>query len=59
MDDVREVQTAIAGHAVVVVDIRQNPWPTFPMVVVKGTLVGGTQDTEKLIEGGKLKKLLA
>jgi monothiol glutaredoxin len=98
MDYVREVQAAIAGHAVVVVGMRQNPWPkracralaragiayryleyggylsgwrkrnalkmwtgwpTFPMVFVKGALVGGAQDLDKLIESGELKKLLA
>lgn len=34
-------------------------WPTFPMVFVKGTLVGGADDLQKLIETGELKKLLA
>jgi len=34
-------------------------WPTFPMVFVKGTLVGGADDLEKLIATGELKKLLA
>lgn len=33
-------------------------WPTFPMVFVKGTLVGGFQDTKKLLDSGELKKLL-
>jgi glutaredoxin-related protein len=33
-------------------------WPTFPMVFVKGTLVGGATDVEKLIQSGELKKLL-
>jgi glutaredoxin-related protein len=33
-------------------------WPTFPMVFVKGTLVGGADDLAKLIESGELKKLL-
>ena len=33
-------------------------WPTFPMVFVKGTLVGGANDLEKLITSGELKKLL-
>ena len=31
-------------------------WPTFPMVFVKGMLVGGADDVEKLIAGGELKK---
>jgi monothiol glutaredoxin len=34
-------------------------WPTFPMVFVKGTLVGGAADVIKLIDSGELKKLLA
>lgn len=34
-------------------------WPTFPMVFVKGTLVGGATDLEALIASGELKKLLA
>ena len=94
---VREVQTAIAAHKVVVVGMGQNPmpkkarklldaaaiayhymeygnylntwrkrnalkvwtgWPTFPMVFVKGTLVGGADDVEKLIASGELKKML-
>jgi monothiol glutaredoxin len=34
-------------------------WPTFPMIFVKGTLVGGADDVIKLINSGELKKLLA
>lgn len=34
-------------------------WPTFPMVFVKGTLVGGANDVQKLIASGELKALLA
>lgn len=34
-------------------------WPTFPMVFVKGTLVGGASDVEKLIASGELKTMLA
>ena len=34
-------------------------WPTFPMVFVKGTLVGGADDVGRLIASGELKKLLA
>ena len=33
-------------------------WPTIPMVFVKGTLVGGANDLEKLITSGELKTLL-
>jgi monothiol glutaredoxin len=33
-------------------------WPTFPMVFVKGQLVGGANDLLKLIESGELKRLL-
>ena len=34
-------------------------WPTFPLIFVKGTLVGGANDLVKLIDNGELKKLLA
>jgi len=96
-DVVREVQQAIAAHAVVVVGMAGNPfpkkarkalaaagiafhylgygsylkewrrrnalkmwtgWPTFPMVFVKGTLVGGASDLERLIASGELRKML-
>ena len=33
-------------------------WPTFPMVFVKGTLVGGADDLQKLMASGELKTLL-
>jgi glutaredoxin-related protein len=33
-------------------------WPTFPMVFVKGTLIGGADDLEKLIASGELDQLL-
>jgi len=33
-------------------------WPTFPMVFVKGVLVGGANDLQKLIETDGLKQLL-
>ncbi len=95
---VREVQTAVAQHAVVVVGMGLNPFPkkarklldaagvtyhyleygnylnswrersalklwtgrpTFPLVFVKGTLVGGANDVQKLVASGELKTLLA
>ena len=34
-------------------------WPTFPLVFVKGTFVGGASDLKKLTDSGELKKLLA
>lgn len=94
---VREVQAAVAAHAVVVVGMGMNPfpkkvrgaldaagvpyqyleyghylnhwrernalklwtgWPTFPMVFVRGTLVGGYNDVRKLIDSGELQALL-
>jgi monothiol glutaredoxin len=97
-DIVREVQEAVAAHAVVVVGMRQNPmpkyarkildrehiaykyleygsyltgwrrrtalkmwagWPTFPMVFVKGVLVGGAADLARLHASGELQKILA
>jgi monothiol glutaredoxin len=93
-----EVQAAVAAHPVVVVGMKQNPfpkkarkllrehniefhyleygsyfsawrprtalkmwsgWPTFPMIFVNGTLVGGAQDLEKLITNGEFTQLLA
>jgi len=33
-------------------------WPTFPMVFVKGTLIGGANDLEKLMQSGELNTLL-
>ncbi len=33
-------------------------WPTFPMVFVKGVLVGGADETARLIESGELKRAL-
>jgi monothiol glutaredoxin len=95
---VQEVLAATQAHPVVVVGMKQNPfprrarksldaagiayryleygsywsqwrrrnalkmwtgWPTFPMVFVKGVLVGGAQDVERLIASGELKSLLA
>jgi glutaredoxin-related protein len=96
-DIVDEVEAAIAAHDVVVVGMKQNPfprrarkalraasvpfhyleygsylntwrrrnalkmwtgWPTFPMVFVKGVLVGGFEDVSKLIESGELDRRL-
>ena len=34
-------------------------WPTFPMVFVRGTLVGGATDVQRLAASGELKTLLA
>jgi monothiol glutaredoxin len=34
-------------------------WPTFPMVFVKGSFVGGAEDLERLIASGELRRLLA
>ncbi|MBP6902746.1 MAG: glutaredoxin [Burkholderiaceae bacterium] len=34
-------------------------WPTFPMVFVRGQLVGGAQDLQKLMASGELARLLA
>ena len=33
-------------------------WPTFPMVFVKGMLVGGADDLDRLIKSGELKQML-
>jgi glutaredoxin-related protein len=34
-------------------------WPTFPMVLVKGTLVGGAGELKALIDSGELRRMLA
>jgi glutaredoxin-related protein len=34
-------------------------WQTFPMVFVKGVLIGGCNDLEKLIESGELKRMMS
>jgi len=91
---VAEVEAAIAANEIVVVGMRQNPfpkrarklldaaglaykyleygsylsqyrrrlplklwtgWTTFPMVFVKGVLVGGAEDLERLLASGELK----
>ena len=33
-------------------------WPTFPMVFVKGALIGGADNLRKLLDSGELKRLL-
>lgn len=34
-------------------------WPTLPMVFVRGTLIGGAEDLQKLIASGELPRLMA
>lgn len=34
-------------------------WPTFPMVFVKGVLIGGSSDLQGLIDSGELKRMLS
>ena len=97
-DIVREVESAAAANAIVVVGMKQNPmprkarkaldargipyryleygsylntwrrrnalkmwtgWPTFPMIFVKGVLIGGATDLEQLIDSGELARMLA
>ncbi len=33
-------------------------WPTFPMVFVKGVLIGGHDDLKRLVDNGELKRFL-
>jgi len=33
-------------------------WQTFPMIFVKGTLVGGASDLARIMESGELKRML-
>lgn len=97
-DIIAEVEAAIAEHAVVVVGMKQNPfprrarklldarripfhyleygsylntwrrrtalkmwtgWPTFPMVFVRGQLIGGAAELAGLLDSGELERLLA
>lgn len=92
-DVVKQVQDAVATNDIVVVGMKQNPfpkkarklldaaglaykyleygsylgswrtrmvikmwtgWPTFPQVFVKGVLVGGANDLERLLKSGEL-----
>jgi monothiol glutaredoxin len=34
-------------------------WPTLPMIFVKGVLVGGADDLQRLMQSGELAKMLA
>jgi monothiol glutaredoxin len=34
-------------------------WPTLPMVFVRGTLIGGAEDLQKLMASGELARLMA
>jgi len=91
---IAEVEAAIGAHEIVVVGMKQNPfpkrarkaldaagleykylgygsylskyrerlplklwtgWTTFPMVFVKGVLIGGAEDLERLLASGELK----
>jgi monothiol glutaredoxin len=97
-DIVDEVEAAIAGNSVVVVGMKQNPfprrarkaltaagiafhyleygsyfstwrrrtalkiwsgWPTFPMIFVRGVLIGGAAELQKLLDSGELGRRLA
>ena len=97
-DIVHEVQAAVAATNIVVVGMKQNPfplkarklldsrrlpyryleygsylsewrrrsalkmwagWPTFPMVFVKGVLVGGASELEALLANGELERMLS
>jgi glutaredoxin-related protein len=34
-------------------------WPTFPMVFVRGSLIGGASDLQRLIASGELQRMLS
>lgn len=34
-------------------------WPSFPMIFIKGTLIGGASDLQALADSGELAKILA
>jgi monothiol glutaredoxin len=97
-DIIDEVEAAIAANDVVIVGMKQNPfprrarkaltaagipfhyleygsyfstwrrrtalkiwsgWPTFPMIFVKGVLVGGADDAQKLLDSGELARRIS
>lgn len=33
-------------------------WPTFPMIFVKGTFIGGSSELQKLVDDGEFSKML-
>ena len=33
-------------------------WPTFPMIFVKGVLIGGASDLDRLLESGELARMV-
>jgi len=37
---------------------KWSGWPTFPMIFVKGVLIGGADDLVKLSESGELERML-
>lgn len=98
VDVVNEVAAAVDANEVLIVGMKQNPfprrakklldglsveyayleygsysarwkdrlalkiwagWPTFPMIFVKGTLVGGFDDLKALVDSGEFNKLRA
>jgi monothiol glutaredoxin len=34
-------------------------WPTFPMVFIKGVLIGGASDLDRLLKSGEVQDMLA
>ena len=34
-------------------------WPTFPMIFVKGVLIGGAENVQKLLDSGELTRRLS
>jgi monothiol glutaredoxin len=96
-DIIDEVEATVARYDVVVVGMKQNPfprrarkalsaagvpfhyleygsyfstwrrrtalkiwsgWPTFPMIFVKGVLVGGAEEMQRLLDSGELARRL-
>jgi monothiol glutaredoxin len=33
-------------------------WPTFPMIFVQGSFIGGADELQRLIESGELERML-
>ncbi|MEO7033261.1 MAG: glutaredoxin [Polyangiaceae bacterium] len=54
-----EIGSYLGGYQPRLVLKMWTGWPTFPMIFVDGTLIGGASDLQKLVDNGELEKTLA
>ncbi|MEO8905464.1 MAG: glutaredoxin [Polyangiaceae bacterium] len=54
-----EIGSYLSGYQPRLVLKMWTGWPTFPMIFVDGTLIGGASDLQKLADSGELAKTLA